>query len=558
MRKRPKTKILALALAISLVSPTMAEASEREVTEPVAASEETTRNTENNKQLIDINEEIIKTSPSEEFSLSFAKPELVKENSPAGVSYKISYSLDIRGSGANKPYTVSIFALKDSQVENISIDNFTGESSSYKLDKLEDTDILGGKLYIDIKDSTRVNASVRLDQDSKPGDYSLYYVVSLDGVHKLGKIPASLDNNYSLSLMTANKPGTPSYIINESNEAKDLSSLFAGLDDDSKVRISYINPNSPTNKREEIDAARSYELAPNSLAKIEIGKASDKEANNKSKSTQAKAPTGLIPLMKNYNKDSELDDEKLKEFEELVKKFQEFIATQEEKIEEVDSFDLDQIKVDRLTFELIDLNKEIRSLIKEALLYAEVESLEELEKSDPERAEAEYKKIAQLVERAQANASLVEDKLIELDEISEKTFSNEIVTVSKDSKTATISLRSLGKANPPSDLSSKISTIVGKVDTITLSPDKEEETSTNSYPILVNYLSSLNLRSKLLRPQPEDKEEKTDLKEEDEKVNKEDKEKEATKKENKEESKDSEETQKPDDKSDKESKKEDK
>ena len=219
----------------------------------------------------------------------------------------LTYSFGIKGDDLPKEYTISVFALKNSQVKNLKIDNFiaedkvssTSEEIEKAAEKIQSDDVFGVRIKTEITYSGSVKAVVRVDENEDPGDYSIYYVVSKDDKSTLGKIDANLgksgDYNFYLSRdevtrdyenytdekvnPLANLPFTK-YLLNDTDEEKKLSNyvdLTLPEKENYKFVATFINPNTLETKKEEITDLESYAIPANSLAKFDVREKSDTE-----------------------------------------------------------------------------------------------------------------------------------------------------------------------------------------------------------------------------------------------------------------------------------------
>ena len=194
-------------------------------------------------------------------------------------------------------------------------------------------------------------------------------------------------------------------------------------------------------------------------------------------------------------------------------------------------------------------NQRIEELIQQAFLNYELDSLIELEKTNPEQAKEEYKKIYELVKQAQDTSKKADDKLIELDEINLiDNATAPLLTAVKGAKpvlnlgilTPLTKINNLTKDSPKeserdfsTNLEKKLKEATKKVETVTIGEkedkkadkkdDKAKENKDNkdpnkkvivvdkkakenqaktepkiNTPIFVKYLQTLNSRGKLL------------------------------------------------------------
>ena len=219
----------------------------------------------------------------------------------------LTYSFGIKGDDLPKEYTISVFALKNSQVKSLKIDNFIAEdkvsSSSEEIEKatekIQSDDVFGFRIKTEITYNGSVKAVVRVDEDEDPGDYSIYYVVSKEDKTTLGKIDANLgksgDYNFYLSRdevirdyenytdekvnPLANLPFTK-YLLNDTDEEKKLSNyidLTLPEKENYKFVATFINPNTLETKKEEIKDPEAYAIPANSLVKFDVREKSDTE-----------------------------------------------------------------------------------------------------------------------------------------------------------------------------------------------------------------------------------------------------------------------------------------
>src|SRR5574344_389795 len=505
---------------------------------------------------------------------------LKKEQIGVTNHFTLNYGLGIVGDGLNKEYTISFFALKDSQIESLNLKNYIadgvvtteGEKREKETKEIENDDYKGYVIKTKIRNTGSVALDVKFDEKAEPGDYSLYYVVEMGGEKVLGKIDIKIERADKYDFFVSrdevvrdyekyneekvnhflNLPFSK-YLINDTKDDKILSDYIDAKksnEDDKILKISYIDPTSDEEKVEVIDNAEEYKIPSNSLAKLEVVdkaegddliKSSDVKAEEVTDSTQKDeevSHTGehgeiksLISLLNTQTNainatiaDVEADLEESKDNKEEQEKSSENpkAETKKEEINQKSSHTEDELKkamahIDRLLEEkkksilfvndnydeteaeiiglsmiLREQTEKIETLIQQALLDNELDSLEELEKKNPDQANEEYKRLANLLKQAEDTTDRANEKLIELDEINQADLNtNPLIRAKKGEKVAVLNLGELTPITRIDDLTQdspneserdfsknleqKVARAVKKVETVTLTKDDDEK-----------------------------------------------------------------------------------
>ena len=323
--------------------------------------------------------------------------------------------------------------------------------------------------------------------------------------------------------------------------------------DDKVLKISYIDPISDEEKVEVVDKAEEYKIPANSLAKLEVVnntdshdliKSSDvksEEITDSTKKDNEEVHTGehgeiksLISLLntqtnainatiadveadakkesqdaskdKNENQEKSSEDTKVEvkkeetnqktsnTEEELKKAMAHVDRLLEEKKRSIlfvnDAYDETEAEILGLSMVLREQTEKIESLIQQALLDNELDNLEELEKKNPDQANEEYKRLANLLKQAENTSDKANEKLIELDEINQADLNtNPLIRAKKGEKVAVLNLGELTPITRIDDLThdspneserdfsknleQKVARAVKKVETVTLTKDDD-------------------------------------------------------------------------------------
>ena len=381
----------------------------------------------------------------------------------------LSYSFDIKGDDLPKEYTISVFALKNGEVKNLSIDNIisddniltTSEEIEKVSEKIENDDIKGYQIKTEITSTGSVKATVKIEEDEDPGDYSIYYQVSREGKATLGKFDANLGKSgeysfymdreevkkdYEKSTEEKEKPfeNLPftKYLLNDTDEEKKLEAyLDLGLEDKAsyKLEVTYIDPENEEVKTEEITDLEGYLLPANTLAKLEVKEkkedlideseiledkvevAKENEEASSEKTEQAKNTKSPDELVKEERENLEkanpdLDSESLD-----VKALAYTIEKQNDRLKDLIS-DSDKAKVDPTSLTEEEISDDARSKALK-LVEEKKKSILELEpdideenldiRSISQALRAQTKKIQDLIQQAFLNYEL--DSLAELE-----------------------------------------------------------------------------------------------------------------------------------------------
>lgn len=365
------------------------------------------------------------------------------------------YSFDILGDKAVKEYTISVFALKDSQIKILE-----GEDLSKDPERILNDDIRGFKLKTKITGTRTIRAKVDLDESPDLGTYTIYYIVTSDGKSTVGKIDANLikDDKGRLTILkekpTEEKPSEekPSeeklieenqiiekanpfgklpfktYILNNTDQDKNLTDYIdLGTNDlsDYKLTLSFINPTTDEAKKKEITKPEDFVIPARSMARFDLRAKNVKPLiseeeiiiNDKEKTLGKKTENSLmnflgLPEEKPNQKPTDNLENKLVQVKNDL-----YRLLKEKKKSVVELDDLTIEKARTLTQAIREKNRQIQELIQQVLLDSELDSLTKLEEENPELAKEEYKRIADLVKEAEIVSDKASNKLIELDEI---------------------------------------------------------------------------------------------------------------------------------------------
>nr|WP_072536962.1 hypothetical protein [Anaerococcus mediterraneensis] len=610
-KNRLKYGLLALALVISL--PTNAKATEtdsaaRQLTAPPTTQENPTQ-TENQpaenpvENLIDLDQVDMSTvntptnpsaspinplptrprttmaNPSpdklteveDKLEIKLLDTELTADDKPAKKIFNLSHMIQIKGDGLPKEYTISVFALKSSQVKDLSLDNHIVESKVNRIEDLKDTyekidndDIIGFRFKSTITYNASIKSSIKFPEDADPGDYTIYCIVSSKEAQvadvydthlvKNGLYEFYIDHINSLKnhngLIEKEDPyGKGLYtrfIINKGEKPTNLTDYLDLIDNKDlgyEVLITDMNPS----KEEEtfvLTEPTTYKVNPNSIIKVEIGKKSEiDELLAKKKTTDNKEPISLMSMAKIQNKDDSSKDISLEErsakledkkAEKLAENLEDRRLELEKRLKEAEELDKEvgyttKLSVNTLTELIETTDKQIKELISQALLYYDLEKIEDLEKKDPKEADKEYARIKLLVKEAASTSKKAEKKLIEMDEIILTDDKNEPILGQNKDKKPVLNLAHLTQITKVNDLSKnspnekerdfakrleeKLARANKKIETVTIgekendkaADDKKKDEKLDAsiasrYPIFINYLEGLDQRSDLLKP----------------------------------------------------------
>lgn len=431
---------------------------------------------------------------------------------------------------------------EDNKVREIETDDYKG----YKLETtLRDTGYL--EFALDLNEDSEPTTYTIYYQVSTPGHKSLGKIdIKIDKNENGDLYIVEEDEKEEKAKLLANKVSS-SYIINDSEEDKkllDLMDIEGDLSDAYKLDITYIDPATGEDKKETIEKIEDYKVPSDSLAKISISenkpaeeiKDEVEEVKEEESRESVNAPSSFKDLLKEANDSIEdlnkstndikstiieaengLNEENFDggEKEEASQKKSKYIS-EEKKLANEKALEEAMAKVEKLLEEkkrsIIEINPEyddieaealglsmilreqtriIEDLIQQALLDNELDSLEELEKKDKEKADAEYKRIRDLVEKAEDVNERAEEKLIELDEINlTDNLTAPLITANKGEKP----VLNLGRLTPitrinnltfdsPNEserdfsinLEAKLSRAVEKVETVTIDKEADEK-----------------------------------------------------------------------------------
>ncbi|WP_311532075.1 hypothetical protein [uncultured Anaerococcus sp.] len=380
------------------------------------------------------------------------KTELNKKIKDDKNTFTLSFMLGIHANSLDSEYTISVFALKNSENKTLKLANVisdsnvkTGRNLLDKAEQIESEDVLGFRIKTNISDYASIKVEANFDQDAKPGDYSIYYIVSKGEDKSFGKVDAKITKKDEDDFELDTKPELRDYENKESkkddpitklpykkyliNDSKEEQNLGAYLDLDSsdlsksKFVINYIDPNLLVEKTETIANPKTYQIPAFSLARIDI---LDKDSKEEVKSAavgvydfkDSKTPMGDLIIKAGENKDRKNDKSK-----ELINSLRTANKDMEKALEARVSSPVrkndepSDEELELLTNRLLNHAKIINTIIRQVLLNNELESLRELELSDKAAAEEEYRNIALLLKQSQDLKEKAADKLIAYDEI---------------------------------------------------------------------------------------------------------------------------------------------
>lgn len=491
---------------------------------------------------------------------------LKKERIGATNHFTLSYSFGINGDDLKKEYRISVFALKDSKVKSLELDNYItdskvtsdGEKMEKEIEEIETDDYKGYKIKTKLIYTGSVKVDVKFDENAEPGDYSLYYIVEMDGEKVLGKIDVTIEKagnddffvsrdqvvrdyeDYSEEKVNpfAELPFTK-YLLNDTEYEKKLTDYVAPIqakDGKNALKITYIDPTSKEEKEALIDNIEEYRLPANSLLRLDVIdkeegekliKTSEIKAQEEEKAKEKDAPmlmaTSLNPSDQAEDKAAEARIKKLNSMADLFKKevvgdvkytpleesnyteeqlkraTKELEKALEEKkrsiIEINPLYDESEAEILGLSMILRDQADKIDSLIQQALLDHELDSLEELEKTNPDQANEEYKRLKSLIKEADSVKEKANKKLIELDEINLIVNKTDPLLRAKKGEKVVLNL---GKLTPitriddltydspaeserdfSKNLEKKLERAMKKVETVTLDKKDDEKAKSN-------------------------------------------------------------------------------
>lgn len=508
------------------------------------------------------------TEVEDKLDIKLLDTELTSDDKPAKKIFNLSHLIQIKGDGLPKEYTISVFALKSSQVKDLSLDNHIVENKVERIEDLKDTyekidndDIIGFRFKSTITYNASVKSSIKFPEDADPGDYTIYCIVSskesqvadiydthlvknglyeffIDHINSLKNHNGLIEKEdpYGKGLFTR-------FIINKSEKPTNLTDYLDLLDNKDlgyEVLITDMNP-SKEEKTSALTEPTSYKVEPNSIIKVEIGKKSEiQDLLSKKNIADKIEPVSLMSMakIKNTSTDPSLEERAAKledkKAEKLAENLEDRRVELEKRLKEAEELDKEvgyttKLSVNTLTELISTTDKQIKELISQALLYYDLEKIEDLEKENPKEAEKEYARIKLLVKKAQSTSKKAEKKLIEMDEIILKDDKNEpILGQNKDKKlvinpkylTQITKVNDLSKNSPDQKerdfakrLEEKLNRASKKIETVTIGEKENDKAKDykkkdekldkeiySRYPIFINYLEGLNQRSDLLKP----------------------------------------------------------
>ncbi|WP_296113914.1 hypothetical protein [uncultured Anaerococcus sp.] len=357
---------------------------------------------------------------------------------------------------------------EDKKVREIETDEYKG----YKLETtLRDTGYL--EFALDLDQDSEPDTHTIYYQVSTPGHKTIgKNDIKIDKNENGDLYIVEEEEKDEKTKLIANK-ASKSYLINDSEEDKnllDLMDIEGDLSDAYKLDITYIDPAKGEDRKETIEKIEDYKVPADSVVKISIRenlpveeiKDDVEEVKEEASGDSVNAPSSFKDLLKEANDSIEdlnkstndikstileaedglseensdgeekeeasqkksnpnSEEEKLaneKALEEAMAKVEKLLEEKKRSIIEINPA-YDDIEAEALGLSMIlrEQTRIIEDLIQQALLDNELDSLEELEKKDKEKADAEYKRIRDLVEKAEDVNERAEEKLIELDEI---------------------------------------------------------------------------------------------------------------------------------------------
>lgn len=525
---------------------------------------------------------------------------LKKESDGVNNHFTLNYGLGIEGNGLEKEYTISIFTLKDSKIESLNLKNYIadsiatsdGEKMEKETSKIENEDYKGFTIKTKIANTGSLEFDYKFEEEAEAGDYSVYYLIEMDGEKILGKIDVDLEktpenDDFFISkeevvkdyANTSEEKVNPfenlpfaKYLLNDTEEDKNLTDFInpKQAEEDKKVlKITYVDPASDEEKVEIIEKAEEYKIPANSLVKLEVAdkedtkdlidqsdlktdgeketdkeeskeetpaedeKTAEKDQDETDYSKYSDEEKELIDLTKVLNKqageieglikevekeadgetgkeeakdeakeeaapvvlkDTKLTEDKLKAAMANVDKL---LAEKKKSVLEINpQYDESEAEIISLSMMLRESTAQIEGLIQQALLDHELDSLEELEKKDPEGAKEEYKKLAKLLKEAEDTTDKANEKLIELDEINLVDNNTDPLLRAKKGEKAVLNLGKLTPITKIEDLTSdspaasekdfsknleqKLANAVKKVETVTLTKEDDAKAKANN------------------------------------------------------------------------------
>lgn len=411
-------------------------------------------------------------------SQAYIKPSVVKDKlkevkiDDQTKAYTLSFSLALEEKGLDEQYQVYFFALKNSQVKDLSLvntvlDEKASLADDNKVEEFENDEIKGIKVDLKFARNAQVTGQIKINEDDEPGDYSVYYLVVKDGKRQIGKLEtyltktadktfAETDNEENLSLINPfdHLPFTQ-YIENDNIGDRKLTGYFNfSYADYSKYKftLTYIDPVTKEITKEEYDKPEDIIVKAQSLAKIDIIEkgalvASDEvkkdTANKATDKSASSGPQSLGDLMAGKvartADQSASKEDIVKNLQTATKTLEGMVATNGKSVVEADK-NLSQQEADQLADQLNKQDEIIKGLIEQALLNYELDKLADLEKTDKAKAQEEYKKIKALVEGAKNASTKAENKLVELGEYTpdkKDSFDlkgNDLISITKGAK----------------------------------------------------------------------------------------------------------------------------
>ena len=455
------------------------------------------------------------------------KTELNKKTKDDKNNFTLSFMLGIHANSLDSEYTISVFALKNSENKTLKLANVisdsnvkTGRNLLDKAEQIESEDVLGFRIKTNISDYASIKVEANFDQDAKPGDYSIYYIVSKGEDKSFGKVDAKITEKDEDDFELDTKPELRDYENKEAkkddpitklpykkyliNDSKEEQNLGAYLDLDSsdlsnsKFVINYIDPNLLVEKTETIANPKTYQIPAFSLARIDV---LDKDSKEEIKSAavgvydfkDSKRTMGDLIIKAGENKDRKNDKSK-----ELINSLRTANKDMEKALEARVSSPVrkndepSDEELELLTNRLLNHAKIINTIIRQVLLNNELESLRELELSDKEAAEEEYRNIALLLKQSQDLKEKAADKLIAYDEIDLKSdyaegnpseARNLALDFADDSDINYLTDLTDGKDKNYKEfleeLSSKLGHAMTKVETVTITSEEDKKEQAN-------------------------------------------------------------------------------
>lgn len=432
-------------------------------------------------------------------SQAYIKPSVVKDKlkgvkiDDQNKAYTLSFSLALEEKGLDEEYQVYFFALKNSQVKDLSLvntvlDEKASLADDNKVEEFENDEIKGIKVDLKFARNAQVTGQIKINEEDEPGDYTVYYLVVKDGKRQIGKLEtyltktadktfAETDNDENLSLINPfDHLPFSQYIENDNIGDRKLTGYFNfSYAEYSKYTftLTYIDPVTKEITKEEYDKPEDIIVKGQSLARIDIREkgalvASDEvkkdtanKATEKSASSSQQSLGDLMAGKVARTADQSANKEDIvKNLQTATRTLEGMVATNGKSVVEADQ-NLSQQEADQLADQLNKQDEIIRGLIEQALLNYELDKLAELEKDDKARAQEEYKKIKALVEDAKNASTKAENKLVELGEYTpdkKDSFNlegNDLISITKGKKThARLNITKLPSMTEIKDLTS--------------------------------------------------------------------------------------------------------